>query len=95
MLRVAELKKGGPEVLAQKGMEKRALMLCYPDDFEDSEDSMAATCLRHFTGDTIVHIGEMLGETCCLPSPWVRLRMTRSISVTFRVAFNPRFGLVR
>ena len=68
--RWTELKKGGPEVLAANSA--RALMLCYPDDFEDSEDSMALRCLRNYTGDTIVHIGEMLGETCCLPSPWGR-----------------------
>lgn len=69
--RWTELKKGGPEVLAGAN-SARTLMLCYPDDFEDSEDSMALRCLRNYTGNTIVHIGEMLGESYCLPSPWGR-----------------------
>ena len=34
--------------------------------------SMAASCLQHHTGDTIVHIGELLFETVCRPSPWGR-----------------------
>lgn len=68
--RWTELAKGGPEALGANSA--RTLMLCYPDDFEDSEDSMAVRCLRNYTGDTIVHIGEMLGETYCLPSPWGR-----------------------
>ena len=69
--RWTELKQGGPEVLVGPN-SARTLMLCYPDDFEDSDDSMAVRCLRNYTGDTVVHIGEMLGETYCLPSPWGR-----------------------
>jgi hypothetical protein len=38
--RWTELKQGGPEVLAAKEYGARALVLCYPDDFEDSEESM-------------------------------------------------------
>ena len=66
--RWTDLVKGGPEVL--QNHSDRALMLCYPDDYEDSEASMAQSCLSNYRGDTIVHIGELLGETCCMPSPW-------------------------
>ena len=38
--RWTELKQGGPEVLAAPEYGARALVLCYPDDFEDSEESM-------------------------------------------------------
>lgn len=47
-------------------------MLCYPDDYEHSEDSMALECLDNFSGDTVIHIGEVFGHTLCLPSPWGR-----------------------
>ena len=48
----------------------RTLMLCYPDDFELSEHSMALECLENYAGDTVIHIGELLGQTICLPDPW-------------------------
>ena len=79
--RWTELAKGGPEVLGANSA--RTLMLCYPDDFEDGEDSMALRCLRNYTGDTIVHIGELLGETYCLPSPW-----GRTTDADFQVSFQ-------
>ena len=81
------LKKGGPEVLAAHS--SRALLLCYPDDFEDSDESMAARCLRHYTGDTVIHVGELLGEGCCLPSPW-----GRTTDAEFQVELNTTFHKV-
>jgi len=59
----------------------RTLFLCYPDeeDFQPEEDeeddddedapppmSMAASCLEHFTGSTIIHVGELFGDTLSL-----------------------------
>jgi hypothetical protein len=56
----------------------RTLFLCYPDEEDytpgsnDDEDdgefdsqpiSMAAACLEHFTGSTIIHVGELYGDT--------------------------------
>lgn len=55
----------------------RALFLCYPDEEDmpssqpvddESEEryqplSMAAACLEHFTGDTIIHVGEVFGDS--------------------------------
>ncbi|CCI39922.1 unnamed protein product [Albugo candida] len=61
---------GTPEVLSKH--TERTLLLCYPDDFEESEESMALTCLDHYNGDTIIHVGEWLGQTLCLPDAWGR-----------------------
>ncbi|CAK4079254.1 unnamed protein product [Aphanomyces euteiches] len=64
------VEKGTPEVL--KKHKKRTLMLCYPDDYEDSEESMSLECLNNYSGDTVIHIGELFGHTLCLPEPWGR-----------------------
>jgi FtsZ-interacting cell division protein YlmF len=63
-----DVKKGTPKIL--KNHSDRTLFLCYPDDFEDSEESMALECLNNYTGDTVIHVGEMLGQTLCLPDAW-------------------------
>lgn len=47
-------------------------MLCYPDDYERDDESMALQCLDNYSGDTVIHIGEVFGQTVCLPSPWGR-----------------------
>ncbi|CAK5042514.1 unnamed protein product [Aphanomyces euteiches] len=65
------VEKGTPEnVKVLKKHKKRTLMLCYPDDYEDSEESMALECLNNYSGDTVIHIGELFGHTLCLPEPW-------------------------
>jgi len=61
------VRKGGPAVLKNQG--GRSLMLCYPDDFQDSEESLAMTCLQKYSGDTIIHIGELFGSTV-QDNPW-------------------------
>ena len=48
----------------------RALFLCYPDDFEDSSESMAMASLCNYAGDTVIHVGELFGHTVCLPNAW-------------------------
>mmetsp|Transcript_21598 Transcript_21598/g.40948 ORF Transcript_21598/g.40948 Transcript_21598/m.40948 type:complete len:421 (+) Transcript_21598:147-1409(+) len=50
------------------------------DDDDDDDDeglqpptSMAAACLEHFAGDTIIHVGELYGDTLSLDqAPWGR-----------------------
>lgn len=64
------VQEGTPEILSEH--KDRTLFLCYPDDFEESEDSMALSCLQAYTGTYIIHVGEMLGQTLCLPDPWGR-----------------------
>lgn len=51
-----EVKKGGPKLLAKPKYAGRNLFLCYPDE----GSSMSIKCLEHFTGDYIVHVGELM-----------------------------------
>lgn len=51
-----EVEKGGPEKLSGKSMQGRTLFLCYPDEAE----SMAASCLDVFTGEIVIHVGELM-----------------------------------
>jgi len=56
------------------------LFLCYPDEDlsmggtnGDSPQSMATECLKHFRGDTIIHVGELFGDTLTMDhAPWGR-----------------------
>ena len=74
--------QGGPETLSQDETIRdsdRTLFLCYPDE-EDKETptndegdeaeeaplSMAAACLEHYTGSTVIHVGELYGDTLSL-----------------------------
>lgn len=63
-----DVRQGGPEVL--KGETNRALLLCYPDDFEESEESLALKCLECYQGDTVIHVGELFSQSYNLPNPW-------------------------
>ena len=61
---------GGPKKLSEQCAKGRNLFLCYPD--EDS--SMADPCLENFTGDYVVHIGELIstGGLSSPQAPWGR-----------------------
>lgn len=61
---------GGPKQLSKQCAKGRNLFLCYPD--EDS--SMADPCLKNFTGDYVVHIGELIstGGLSSPQAPWGR-----------------------
>lgn len=48
--------RGGPNVLSLPKNQGRNLFLSYPD--EDQE--MSTRCLKYFTGEYIVHVGELL-----------------------------------
>lgn len=62
----------------------RALFLCYPDE----QEALAIECLERFTGEIIIHVGElMLTGTYSRPqSPW-----GRTTSADFQVALNEDF----
>lgn len=72
--------KGGPDVLRQES--GRTLFLCYPDEDDEvskeigeSEQpcSMGAACLEHYTGDYVIHVGEIFGDTLAMDqAPWGR-----------------------
>lgn len=47
---------GGPKLLSKKEHRHRTLFLCYPDDTQN----MSMKCLEHYTGEYIIHVGELL-----------------------------------
>jgi len=71
------IRQGSPETLSQDyEIRNRTLFLCYPDEEDrqtggDNEEeelplSMAAACLEHFTGSTIIYVGELYSDTLSL-----------------------------
>ncbi|KAL7536316.1 hypothetical protein ACHAXR_007080 [Thalassiosira sp. AJA248-18] len=75
------IRQGNPKTLSENAEIRdsgRTLFLCYPDEEyyehedndEDEDDSppisMAADCLEHFTGSTVIHVGELYGDTLSL-----------------------------
>ena len=56
---------GGPSVLQNPENKNKTLLLCFPDQFlqEDSDIPMALSALKNFTGEHIIHIGELYGDT--------------------------------
>lgn len=68
------IRQGGPEALMEDTELRdsgRTLFLCYPDeeynqpDGDDGEapTSLGEACLQYFTGSTIIHVGELFGDT--------------------------------
>jgi hypothetical protein len=52
------VKKGGPEKLLDEDISgSRNLVLCYPDE----DESMGVQCIENFSGEYIIHIGELIG----------------------------------
>ena len=77
------VKTGGPKVLEQPDNRRRTLFLCYPDENASMSDndndkppsqSMASACLKHYKGDYIIHVGELvLDATLSMDqAPWGR-----------------------
>jgi hypothetical protein len=71
------VRKGGPEVLRQES--GRTLFLCYPDEDDEASSemeepfSMGAACLEHYTGDYVIHVGEVYGDPLAMDqAPWGR-----------------------
>eukprot|EP00056_Hartaetosiga_gracilis_P013059 m.213244 g.213244 ORF g.213244 m.213244 type:complete len:293 (-) comp13789_c0_seq11:2662-3540(-) len=52
---------GGPDIVAKHSTSGDALFLAWPDDSEDSV--FGRDCVMEFNGNTIVHVGELFGET--------------------------------
>lgn len=61
---------GGPDVLKKPKYRDCALLLCYPDETME----LAEACLKVFTGDTIIHVGELAmdGTLSLEQAPWGR-----------------------
>jgi len=73
------IRQGSPKTLFEDTEVRdsnRTLFLCYPDEEDNQQDgddekderpvSMAAACLEHFTGTTVIHVGELYGDTLSL-----------------------------
>jgi len=57
-----KINAGTPDVLRKAKTAKRALFLCYPDDYENSAESVAEAALANYTGDTVILAGELFGK---------------------------------
>ncbi|XP_078278395.1 uncharacterized protein LOC144606305 isoform X1 [Rhinoraja longicauda] len=64
-IRYSEVLTSGPEILEQ--YPDRILLLAWPD--VDESSTFSVDCLRRFQGETLVHVGELLGETQSA-NPW-------------------------
>lgn len=84
--RWTEVCKGGPEVL--KKIRDRTLLLCYPDEGE----SIAAACLDFFTGDYIIHVGELHSTGTAAGAPVAPFG--RTSSAEFQVQLSESFHCV-
>jgi hypothetical protein len=68
------VQRGDPQVLADPQHQNRTLFLCYPDE----NSAMAASCLDYYTGDVIIHVGELIAQATEAPilsrhdAPWGR-----------------------
>lgn len=63
--------QGGPEVLQKRVIRTRSLFLCYPDEDAD----VAMQCLEYFSGEHVIHVGELIstGTKCGSEQrPWGR-----------------------
>ena len=60
--------QGGPEVLSR--FPSHALLLCYPDDFESSSESLSLNCLEKFKGEIILTVGEWFGTSALADNPY-------------------------
>ncbi len=84
-LNSALVRRGGAEVLKLPELKKHTLFLCYPDEEvaddqedgdEDSQFSFGWQCLANYTGEYVIHVGELavLGDATLNmeQSPWGR-----------------------
>ncbi|CAM9877770.1 unnamed protein product [Discosporangium mesarthrocarpum] len=70
-----KVEKGGPEALEGNANRDKVLLLCYPDDFEGTDESLSLQCLYAFEGDVVIHVGELFGDSVCMSTgqaPWGR-----------------------
>jgi hypothetical protein len=79
------VQRGGPEKLLKSASKGRTLFLCYPDEME----SVASECLDNFSGEYIIHVGELMvsGGTLC-GAPTAPFGRTTSADFQVKLAAN-------
>lgn len=80
--------KGGPLLLSKSYLQGRNLFLCYPDE----NSCLGSMCLKYFTGEYLIHVGELLvtGTQCGYPQrPW-----GRTSSADFQVELYEKFHCI-
>lgn len=80
------IQKGTPNVL--EGFKDRTLLLCYADDYEGSDESMALECLNVFEGEYIITVGETFGRTL-MGNAW-----GKSFAPEFQIELRSSFHLL-
>jgi len=83
-MRYIDITEGSPSILHDH--EDRALLLSWPDHEEDC--SFSLDCLKNYKGGTIIHIGELFGETLSA-NPW-----GQTTSRAFQLELGERFRCV-
>lgn len=84
-----KVRKGGPEKLLDASAAGRNLFLCFPDE----EESIAIVCLENFSGEFVIHVGELLaGDGTCGSSP--QAPWGRTTSAEFQIALAATFHCV-
>jgi hypothetical protein len=63
-----DVEVGGPKVLQRDEFKGRALFLCYPDETAD----VAMQCLERYSGEYVLHVGELVGTGTWSGAPQVR-----------------------
>ena len=76
---------GGPNVLKDPKHVDRTLFLCYPDD----SNGMAMKCLENYSGEYIIHVGELI--TTGTKSGGIQAPFGRTTGSDFSVALATSF----
>ncbi len=76
------VQKGGPKVLKHIANKGRTLFLCYPDEAQD----MSIECLDNYSGEYIVHVGELITTGTLSGSPQAPFGRTTSSDFSVRLA---------
>lgn len=76
---------GGPKVLREPRTQERTLFLCYPDD----STNLAFQCLENFSGEYIIHVGELITTGTLSGEP--QAPFGRTTGSDFHVALTESF----
>lgn len=87
---IKDIIKGDAGYLKKKQSAGRTLMLCYPDDRE----SLSLECLKHYQGETLIHIGELAFTTGTLAGGEDQCPFGRTTCSEFQVELAAQFHCV-